>query len=241
MARATTKPSSSSNTNWDPVLIIAQIVSMQTLHYLTLCLLVPLLLKTFAEPVSLLYEGGAANIGMMMDWREMAGRPTAHGIYDAERYWSLLYSWAWSGDKIVGFSWREDLLRMDKHVNEFVDPKRGWVIAFAWIVACCVDLVPLYMLIRRPRLILDFSLTLLFNHLVLTTYYSTSIPTSLFFYVVTLLGAAIMVIVGEQLCVKREMREGLVVTAAAGRATDEDEEEVDNMEMGELLPGRRRD
>ena len=34
----------------------------------------------------------------------------------------------------------------------------------------------LYHLIRRPRMILDFALTLVFNHLVLTTYYSASLP-----------------------------------------------------------------
>ncbi|KAG7096831.1 hypothetical protein E1B28_004240 [Marasmius oreades] len=219
-----------------------QIVSLQTSHYLILCLLVPLLLNTFAEPVSLTYEGGVANVGMIMDWREMAGRPTVPAIYDAERFGSYLYSWAWNGGKIVGYSWREDLLRMNKHGNRAVDPMRGWVVAFAWIAACCVDLIPLYALIRRPRLILDFSFTLLFNHLVLTTYYSTSIPTSLFFYLVTLFGTAIMVIVGEQLCVRREMREGLIVAAAAGRreADQEVEEEVESMEMG-ALPGRHRD
>ena len=92
-------------------------------------------------------------------------------------------------------------------------------------------------------MILDFSFTLLFNHLVLTTYYSTSLPTSLFFYVVTIAGAAIMVIGGEQLCVKREMREGLNVTTTEQRAVnvEEDDEEVDSMELGTLLPGSRRD
>jgi hypothetical protein len=69
----------------------------------------------------------------------------------------------------------------------------------------------LYTLIRRPRMILDFSLTLVFNHLVLTTYYSASLPTSLFFWFVMIAGAALTVIVAEQLCVKRELSEGLSV------------------------------
>jgi Integral membrane protein S linking to the trans Golgi network len=34
----------------------------------------------------------------------------------------------------------------------------------------------IYQLIRKPRLILDFALTLVLNHLVLTTYYSASLP-----------------------------------------------------------------
>lgn len=36
---------------------------MQTLHYLTMSLLIPPLLAIFAEPESLAYEGGAANVG----------------------------------------------------------------------------------------------------------------------------------------------------------------------------------
>jgi hypothetical protein len=40
-----------------------QIVSMQSLHYLTLAILVPPLLSMFAESTSLNYEGGAANVG----------------------------------------------------------------------------------------------------------------------------------------------------------------------------------
>jgi hypothetical protein len=71
----------------------------------------------------------------------------------------------------------------------------------------------LYFLVRRPRLILDFVLTLIFNHLVLTTYYSSSVPTSLFFWAVVLAGCAGTVSATEQLCVKREMNEGLAVPA----------------------------
>jgi hypothetical protein len=44
---------------------IVQIVSMQTLHYLTLSILIPPLLDLFAEPNSLLYEGGAASVGTL--------------------------------------------------------------------------------------------------------------------------------------------------------------------------------
>ena len=52
-------------TGWDPILIISQIIALQTLHYVTLSLLVPPLLVMFADPGSLEYEGGAANVGML--------------------------------------------------------------------------------------------------------------------------------------------------------------------------------
>jgi hypothetical protein len=87
----------------------------------------------------------------------------------------------------------------------------------------------LYTLVRKPRLVLDFVLTLIFNHLVLTTYYSASIPTSLFFWLVLTAGTAGSVIITEQLCVRREMAEGLAVPPA---------DNIDDLEMGVTL---RRD
>ena len=85
----------------------------------------------------------------------------------------------------------------------------------------------LYALVRRPRLILDFALTLLFNHLVLTTYYAAAVPTSLFFWLVMGVSTAGTIIFAEQLCVKREMNEGLVVASA--------QDAEDSVEMGSLL------
>lgn len=88
----------------------------------------------------------------------------------------------------------------------------------------------LCILVRRPRLILDFTLTLAFSHIVLTTYYSASIPTSLFFWIVIFTSSATTVTIAEQLCVKREMTAGLVISPPR--------DEIDDVEMGELL---RRD
>jgi protein SYS1 len=70
-----------------------------------------------------------------------------------------------------------------------------------------------------------------FNHLVLSTYYSSLLPTSLFFWIVVLGGAALTIIVAEQLCVKREMSEGLSVLPV-----HPEDELVEEMEMGGLLP-----
>ncbi|KAF9068384.1 integral membrane protein S linking to the trans Golgi network-domain-containing protein [Rhodocollybia butyracea] len=217
---------SSPSLNWDPALLISQIVSMQTLHYLILSLFIPPLLTVFAEPTSLAYEGGASNVGMIMDWREMAGRPTVRGIYDSAKWGS--YSWAWSGGKILGFTWREEQL------GGGMDPIRGWIIAFCWLLACSADIYFLYIIVRRPRLILDFAVTLAFNHLVLTTYYSSSVPTSLFFWAIVFAGTTMTVIIAEQLCVKREMNEGLSVAPVRAQ----EEEELEELELGQLLPRR---
>ncbi|EKM50721.1 uncharacterized protein PHACADRAFT_264163 [Phanerochaete carnosa HHB-10118-sp] len=197
---------------------------MQTLHYLTLAFLTPPLLTLFAEPSSLEYEGGAANVGMIMDWRHMAGKPTS----TTADPWATLNS-VWSGGRQVGVGEVED------RWNTQLDPRRGWIIAACWIGASCVNVFYLYTLVRRPRLILDFTLTLLFNHLLLTTYYTASVPTSLFFWLIMAACAILMVAATEQLCVRREMREGLTVISGT---TSRAREAGDEVEMGSLL---RRD
>lgn len=78
-------------------------------------------------------------------------------------------------------------------------------------------------------MVLDFTLTILLNHIVLTTYYSAAFPTSLFWWTVTCAGAAMTVIFAEQICVKREMEEGLKVVGMR-------EEDI---ELGSLDEGRR--
>lgn len=174
---------------------------------------------------------------MVMDWREMAGRPTIRGI--GER-WEQ-YSWVWSGGKKVGTDGEDALLG--------VDPMRGWIIAFCWLVACSAECVLvfisrqrvdpfrsiyfIYVIVRRPRLVLDFALSLVFIHLVLTSYYSASIPTSLFFWLVVGAGAAGTVIIAEQICVKREMREGLAVVATEPpEDADDDDDGWGDQEQG---------
>lgn len=69
-------------------------------------------------------------------------------------------------------------------------------------------------------------MTLLFNHLVLTTYYSAVLPTSLFFWTVVLGSSFMTLLLAEQMCVKREMSEGLVIAMTTQDSGD--------VEMGAL-------
>lgn len=74
---------------------------------------------------------------------------------------------------------------------------------YGLLTASCPDpadssIAPLYYLIRRPIYILDFALTLTFNHLLFTTYYAKAFPTSFYFWVVQALGAILMIVFGEQ-------------------------------------------
>ncbi|KAL5513431.1 hypothetical protein ACEPAH_3830 [Sanghuangporus vaninii] len=216
---------------WDPVLIISQIVSLQALHYLTLSILIPPLLWAFAEPNALMYEGGPMNVGMVMDWREMAGWPTVHGLQgDDRRGWSV-FRGAYSGGQKVGTGTWVDPFKDDNRYYQWdgrTDSRRGWIIAFCWMVAAGADVFFIYHLVRRPRLVLDFTLTLLLIHLVLTTYYSGALPSSPFVWLIMAAGAVVTVVSAEQLCVRREMREGL---ETASVPTD-----VEEIELGTRRP-----
>jgi len=224
---------------FDPWLIISQIVSIQSLHYITLSLILPPLLVLFTDPIPLSYHhGGPATVGMIMDWREMAGRPTlGPGVGGGS--WNPFEGWdgvvrvpeppeirkgtgGWSkGMHPPGATPSEALSQSSA---EFLDPARAWTIAVAWLIACGVDIYYLYTLVRRPTYILDFALTLVMNHLILTTYYA-SFPSSLFFWVIMITGAVFTIVLAEQLCVRREMREGLGVSDA-GPIDPSAEEEV---------------
>lgn len=81
-------------------------------------------------------------------------------------------------------------------------------------------------------MILDFSLTLIFIHFILATYYSGSLPLSLFFWFVMAASAVIMIVFAEQLCVKREMHEGLGPAVVPTRNMDEDDD-VEAIELGD--------
>lgn len=121
---------------------------MQSLHYLTLSFFVVPLLNLFAEQKSLAYEGGAASVGkpfvsrtkpelilyplgMVMDWREMAGKPTIRGLNGTS------YGYAWSGGKKVGYGWKDD------QWSGRTDPLRAWIIAICWLLACGAECVHL--------------------------------------------------------------------------------------------------
>jgi hypothetical protein len=62
---------------WDPVLIISQIISLQTIHYLVLSLLIPPVLQWTTNPQALEYAGGPRVTAYVLDWREIASRSTA--------------------------------------------------------------------------------------------------------------------------------------------------------------------
>ena len=117
-------------------------------------------LTTLTNPTLLTYSGGPSTVGHILDWREMAARPALpssafHGLleFSASDSWTKLRG-AWAGGKHVGEVVEDNggdgtegdgsaNTQMSKHDLEDwdlgVDDFRGWLIAFAWIVAAAVE------------------------------------------------------------------------------------------------------
>ncbi|GAA6010026.1 hypothetical protein JCM10207_007524 [Rhodosporidiobolus poonsookiae] len=198
---------------WDPVLIISQIVSLQALHYLTLALVLPILLSILAKSDLLAYEGGASSIGMAMNWRAFTGA-TVSGV-PASRILQpgLVGLSAAASGGYGGVGVKVDEYELSRGVVRVIesDAMRGWAVAVGWVAASMADIFFLYHIVRRPTHILDFSLTLIFNHLILTTYYSSAFPSSFFFWFVLAASTVAQIVLAEQWCVRREMRDGFSV------------------------------
>ena len=75
--------------------------------------------------------------GMVMDWREMAGWPTVHGLSgDDRRGWSAFRGAYSDGEKVGTGTWIDPF--KDGNYYQWdgrTDPARGWVIAFCWLIA----------------------------------------------------------------------------------------------------------
>nr|ODN92392.1 hypothetical protein L203_00668 [Cryptococcus depauperatus CBS 7841] len=215
---------------WDPILqvqyttydgylltsrrIICQIISLQAIHYLVLSTLIPPFVATLTSPDTLDYSGGPSTVSHIMDWREMAALPTINrGNFPGVEGWRKLRG-AWAGGKQIGSvkdEYGDGKSDKEEMWDYGVDKKRGWVIGSTWLLAFAIDIAPLYYIVQRPTHILDFALTLIFNHFILTTYYSASFPTSFFFWLIQVLGAVLMVVSAEALCVRREMKSELEI------------------------------
>ena len=96
-------------------------------------------------------------MGHILDWREMAAKPTVtssafHGLLDfsAKDSWKKLRG-AWAGGHQIGEVPLEnegDSGETTPETHHTINPEewdlgvddfRGWLIAFAWIVACAIE------------------------------------------------------------------------------------------------------
>jgi len=135
---------------WDPWLIVAQIVSLQCLYYLTLGVFMEILVGTRVSRMSLVY---------FFDYSSVA-----------------------------------------------VSTVTGWGVIASFIFASLAGAVYMVYLIERAKKCLDFSATLYIIHLLMCIIYG-GWPSSITWWVVNGTGVAVMALLGEYLCIRRELRE----------------------------------
>jgi hypothetical protein len=68
------------------------------------------------------------------------------------------------------------------------------------------SVIPILLLIARSKLVPDFALTIHFIHLIVTSLYSHSVPNTLYWWLVQVASAALMVFLGMWACQWRELQ-----------------------------------
>lgn len=148
---------------WDPILIVAQIVALQCLFYLSLGLFQAIFLGHFVQRLT---------TAQILSWGEL------------------------------GFS-----------------SKVEWLTVFANLLNSLVGAGTLMWIVERAKKCLDFASTCYFVHLIVV-WSSNGFPASFSWWLVNGVSMSLMALVGEWLCVRREMQEiPLSSLRARGQAT----------------------
>ncbi|KAK6148873.1 hypothetical protein DH2020_016398 [Rehmannia glutinosa] len=135
---------------WDPLLIVAQIVCLQCLYYLTLGVFLLILVGTRVSKMSLVYFFDYATV-------------TASTV-------------------------------------------TGWCVMASILLSSVAGAGFLVYLVERAKKCLDFCATLYIVHLFICIVYG-GWPSSITWWVVNITGLAVMALLGEYLCMRRELRE----------------------------------
>ncbi|KAH1237930.1 Protein SYS1 [Glycine max] len=135
---------------WDPWLIVAQIVCLQCLYYITLGLFLSILVGTRVSRLSLVY------------------------FFD--------------------------------YVAITTSTITGWCVIASFLLSSLAGAVYVFYLIERSKKCLDFSATIYIVHLFICIVYG-GWPSSITWWIVNGTGIAVMALLGERLCMKRELQE----------------------------------
>ncbi|KAK8608469.1 hypothetical protein V6N13_023892 [Hibiscus sabdariffa] len=135
---------------WDPWLIVAQILCLQYLYYLTLGVFLSFLVGTRVSRMSLVYFFDFATV-------------TTSTV-------------------------------------------TGWCVTTSFLLSSIAGAGYMLYLVERAKKCLDFSATLYIIHLFICIMYG-GWPSSITWWVVNVTGVAVMALLGEYLCIRRELRE----------------------------------
>ncbi|KAF2433704.1 hypothetical protein EJ08DRAFT_676502 [Tothia fuscella] len=94
------------------------------------------------------------------------------------------------------FSWRS--LRGDTTV--------GWMLGLVWLLNSLITVIAVLLLVARSKLVLDFAVTVHFLHLIVTSLYTHSIPSTWFWWALQTASTALLAFLGMWACQWRELR-----------------------------------
>ncbi|KAF2501797.1 hypothetical protein BU16DRAFT_450768 [Lophium mytilinum] len=86
------------------------------------------------------------------------------------------------------------------------DTTVGWTLGLVWMLNSLISVVFILLLIARSKLVPDFTLTLHFIHLVVTSFYSHGLPRNWLWWALQAASAALMNFLGIWACQWRELR-----------------------------------
>ncbi len=133
-----------------------------SLLYILLYPFPPITLDLIRLGSTLIYSIPLSHIGMIMDWRQMAGKPTT-GASLADTWKSLHSVWSGghqvlSGDNNGSGSSSQQGSAGGGTWSGQMDPRRGWIIAICWLATCGAECVlPIRLL--NPRKPSNFPLS----------------------------------------------------------------------------------
>ncbi|ESZ97869.1 hypothetical protein SBOR_1745 [Sclerotinia borealis F-4128] len=86
------------------------------------------------------------------------------------------------------------------------DTTVGWMLGFVWLLNSFIGVISLLLLVSRSKLIPDFTLTIHFIHLLITTLYSHSLPRNWLWWALQFVSTSLMTFLGIWSCQWRELR-----------------------------------
>ncbi|KAF9427879.1 hypothetical protein BGZ94_003963 [Podila epigama] len=164
-------------TQWDPVLILSQIVCLQSLWYISISTIV----YTFFK-----FAGAELSLDVILNYHEIR-----------------------------------------------VDNAQGMLLTVAWLLNSVVGVYLLLKIVARARLVLDYSLTLLFYHAVMVTLYSGHIPSSFLWWALNGTTAGVMIFGGEYVCMQLEM-EPIILGNGASASSSRNNNTISDSNSGGL-------
>eukprot|EP00026_Physarum_polycephalum_P014824 Phypoly_transcript_15383.p1 GENE.Phypoly_transcript_15383~~Phypoly_transcript_15383.p1 ORF type:complete len:265 (+),score=45.95 Phypoly_transcript_15383:63-857(+) len=91
----------------------------------------------------------------------------------------------------------------------------GWVVIISTIVNSVLGAGSLLFIVERSKKCLDHSVTVVFLHFIVCSFYA-GVPSSLAWWVVTVIGCILMAVIGEYICMRRELQEIPITTKGFG-------------------------